>query len=185
MNIFAIIKIILGLKFGWLLLIAMAIILGGSLIRNIFTGSFNVAKFAGGFNVLSGGVQGKLIYYGLIIFGCFIVYNFIMRPTTSFDTDYKNNIRDNRDVYLDQRAGETCSEKCIIAIQPLGFTLLKVGCIKSCQTSITQQTKVDSVPVITTTPIVSQSIKKVSIFRKIWKVVITPINTIKKVAGIK
>jgi hypothetical protein len=66
MNILAIIKFVLGLKFGWIILVIGAIIFGGSIIRNIFTGSFNVAKFAGGFNLFAGGVQGKLIYYFIV-----------------------------------------------------------------------------------------------------------------------
>jgi len=143
MNYLTIIKFILGLKFGWLLLIVGGIIMGGSIIKNIFTGSFSVAKFAGGFNIFAGGVQGKLIYYGLMIVLALGLYHQITRATYDYDTDYKNNIRNNRDVYLDQRVGETCTEKCALAIQPMGFTILKVACVKSCSASITQQTKVE------------------------------------------
>ena len=143
MDIMTIIKFIMGLKFGWVILLGVLIIMGGSLIRNIFTGSFSIGKFASGFNIFAGGVQGKLIYYGLILFGCFVAYHFIMRPTTNFDTDYKNTITDNRDVYVDQRVGDICTEKCAVAIQPFGFTILKVGCVTSCEKSITQQPKID------------------------------------------
>jgi hypothetical protein len=124
MNIlFTILKAILGMKFGWLIAIVAGVIIGGSLIRNILTGSFNVAKFAGGFNIFTGGVQGKLIYYGLIIFGCFTVYHFIMRPTNSYDTDYKNQIHHNQDVMIDQRVGT--QEGCNVNLL---FGLVKLGC---------------------------------------------------------
>jgi hypothetical protein len=123
MNYLAIIKFLLGMKFGWLILIGGGIIVGGSLIRNIFTGSFSVGKFLGGFNILAGGVQGKLIYYGLIIFGCFVAYHFIMRPTTSYDTDYKNNIQHNQDVMIDQRVGT--NNACNVN---LFYGLIKLGC---------------------------------------------------------
>jgi hypothetical protein len=99
------------------------IIIGGSLIKNILTGSFSIAKFASGFNPFAGGVQGKLIYYGLIIFGCFCVYHFIMRPTYSYDTDYKNQIHHNQDVMIDQRVGTI--EGCTVN---LGWGLIKLGC---------------------------------------------------------
>ena len=59
--IMGLIKGILGMKFGWLLLIVVASVIGISLVKNIFSGSFNIAKFAGGFNIFTGSVQGKLI----------------------------------------------------------------------------------------------------------------------------
>lgn len=159
-----IIKAILGMKFGWLLLLVVGIVMGLSLIKNMFSGAFNVAKFAGGFNIFNGSVQGKLLYYGLIIFGCFVVYSFIMRPTTSFDTDYRNNVHHNRDVYLDQRVGDVCSEKCAIAIQPFGFTILKLGCVKSCEASITQQTKVEKeTPKLAITGIEISNVKPIEV----------------------
>lgn len=115
-------KGIMGMKFGWLVAIVLGVVIGGSLIRNILAGSFNVAKFAGGFNIFTGGVQGKLIYYGLIIFGCFTVYHFIMRPTYSYDTDYKNQIHHNQDVAVDQRVGATCIPTKIL------WGLIQIGC---------------------------------------------------------
>jgi hypothetical protein len=121
--IFGLLKTILGMKFGWLIAIVAGIIIGGSLIRNILSGSFSVAKFAGGFNIFAGGVQGKLIYYGLIIFACFTAYHFIMRSTYSYDTDYKNQIYQNQDVMLDQRVGT--QEGCNVN---LFFGLVKIGC---------------------------------------------------------
>jgi len=123
MNIMPIIKFLLGLKFGWVILIAVGAILGISIVKNILSGSFNVAKFAGGFNIFTGSVQGKLIYYGLILFGCFVAYSFIMRPTTDYDTNYKNNIHHNQDVMIDQRVGN--SEGCDVN---LFFGLIKFGC---------------------------------------------------------
>jgi len=115
-------KFIMGMKVGYLLLGIGGIALVLSLIKNILTGSFNVAKFAGGFNIFTGSVQGKLIYYGLIIFGCFVVYSFIMRPTTSYDTDYRNNIHHNADVALDQRVGATCIPTKIL------WGVIQIGC---------------------------------------------------------
>jgi hypothetical protein len=116
-------KIVLGLKFGWIIAIVAGIVIGGSIIKNILSGSFSVAKFANGFNIFAGGVQGKLIYYGLIIFGCFVAYHFIMRPTNSYDTDYKNNVHHNQDIMIDQRVGT--QEGCNVNIL---FGLIKIGC---------------------------------------------------------
>lgn len=123
MDIFSIFKFIMNMKFGWLLWMGFSIIMGGSIIRNIFTGSFSVGKLLGGFNIFTGSVQGKLIYYGLIIFGCFVAYHFIMRPTNSYDTDYKNNIQHNQDVMIDQRVGT--NNGCDVN---LFFGLIKIGC---------------------------------------------------------
>jgi hypothetical protein len=157
MNIvLALIKFLLGLKFGWVIVIVLGVVIGGSLIRNIFTGSFSVGKFLGGFNIFTGSVQGKLIYYGLLAILAFGLYHQLTRATVDYNTDYRNNVHHNRDVYLDQRVGDTCTEKCAIAIQPFGFTILKVGCVKSCTISITQTTKVEP------TPIVTKEIKKLN-----------------------
>jgi len=121
--ILTLLKGLLGTKFGWIIAIVVGIILGGSLTKNIVNGSFSVAKFASGFNPFSGGVQGKLIYYGLIIFACFTVYHFIMRPTQSFDTDYRNQIQGNQDVFVDQRVGN--NNGCDVNLL---FGLIKFGC---------------------------------------------------------
>ena len=120
-------KGLLGMKFGWVIAIVIGIIIGGSIIRNIITGSFSVAKFASGFNPFIGSVQGKLIYYGLIIFGCFVAFNFIMRPTYSYDTDYKNQIHHNEDVLVDQRVGATCIPTKIL------WGVIQIGCNSSAQ----------------------------------------------------
>jgi hypothetical protein len=130
-------KGILGMKFGWLIAIVVGVILGGSIIKNIFSGSFNVAKFASGFNPFTGSVQGKLIYYGLIIFGCFVAYHFIMRPTNSYDTDYKNHIHNNQDVMIDQRVGT--NNACDVN---LFFGLIKLGCR---QDPITKTVNIDPI----------------------------------------
>jgi len=120
--IFGLFKIIFGTKFGYLLAIGIVILFGGSLIKNIFNGSFSVTKFFSGFNPFSGGVQGKLIYYALIAFGCFLVYSFVMRPTYDYNTDYKNQIKNNEDVILDQRVGATCIPTKIL------WGLIQFGC---------------------------------------------------------
>jgi hypothetical protein len=120
-----------------------AIVGVGSLILNIIKGTFSVAKFASGFNIFTGQVQGKLIYYGILAILGFALYHQLTRATVDYNTDYRNNIRNNRDVYIDQRVGDVCAEKCAIAIQPFGITILKAGCVKSCTASITQQTKTD------------------------------------------
>lgn len=120
--ILGIIKTLLGLKFGWIIAIVIGIIIGGSIIKNIITGSFSVAKLASGFNPFLGSVQGKLIYYGLIIFGCFCAYHFIMRPTQSYDTDYKNQIHHNQDVIIDQKVGSSCIPTSIL------WGIIQIGC---------------------------------------------------------
>jgi len=121
--ILMLLKGLLGMKFGWLIAIVVGVMLGGSLIKNIISGSFSIAKFAGGFNPFSGGVQGKLIYYCIIIFACITAYNFIMRPTNSYDTDYKNQIQGNQDVIIDQRVGTNTG--CDVSLL---FGLVKLGC---------------------------------------------------------
>ena len=121
----ALIKGILGMKFGWLIVIVVAVILGFSIIKNIFSGSFNVAKLASGFNPFTGAIQGKLIWLAIWCFIFFTVYNFIMRPTYSYDTDYKNQIHHNEDVLVDQRVGATCIPTKIL------WGLIQIGCNSS------------------------------------------------------
>jgi hypothetical protein len=116
-------KGVLGMKFGWLIAIVAGIIIGGSLIKNILSGSFSVVKFASGFNPFAGGVQGKLIYYGIILTICFAVYHQITKDTYSYDTDYKNQIHHNQDVFVDQRVGT--KEGCDVNLL---FGLIKLGC---------------------------------------------------------
>ena len=87
--IIPILKFIMGMKIGT----AVALVGGGfvlfTLIRNILTGAFSVTKFASGFNIFSGGVQGKLIYYGLLAILAFGLYHQLTRAT--YDTDYTSN----------------------------------------------------------------------------------------------
>jgi hypothetical protein len=120
--IFGLIKIIFGMKFGYLILIGIVVILGFSIIKNIFSGSFNVVKLASGFNPFTGAIQGKLIWLAIWCFIFFTAYQFIMRPTTSYDTDYKNQIHHNEDVLVDQRVGATCIPTKIL------WGLIQIGC---------------------------------------------------------
>jgi hypothetical protein len=186
----SVIKWLLGMKFGIVILIVVGVIFLLSLIKNIISGSFSPTKFLGGFNIFTGSIQGKLIYWGVLAILAFGLYHQLTRPTWNYDTDYKNNIKQNRDVYLDQRVGDTCTEKCVLAMQPFGFTLLKVGCVKSCTASITQQTKVQSESLnITKIPTIDirgkKPVAKTSIFKKVVNVVKFPFNLIKKIARIK
>lgn len=163
-----IIKFILSLKFGWVIFIILGGIVGGSLIKNIISGSFSIGKLASGFNIFAGGVQGKLIYWGLLAILAFGLYSQLTRATfdTDYNTNYRNNVQQNRDVYLDQRVGDVCTEKCAIAIQPFGWTLLKVGCTQSCAPSITQRNKIENAT--TTVPIIEIP-KKVKWYIKPFK----------------
>lgn len=158
---------ILGMKFGWIIAIIAGIVLGLSLLKNIVSGSFSIAKFAGGFNIFAGGVQGKLIYYGVLIILAIGLYHQLTRATWNYNTDYKNNVTSNRDVYLDQRVGDTCTDKCILAVQPFGFTLLKVGCVNQCTASITQTTKTQEPTIaVPVTPIEDKTVKKTDKVKK-------------------
>ena len=124
MDIMTIIKFLLGLKFGWIILLGIGLLMGGSLIRNIFTGSFSVGKFASGFNLFAGGVQGKLIYYAIIGTLLLAVYGKIMQPTSDFDNTYKNNVHHNDDVVIDQRQIiESQEDSLLIGIKIFGFKI--------------------------------------------------------------
>jgi hypothetical protein len=125
--VLGLIKGVLGMKFGLLLLIVVASIVGITLIKNIFSGSFNIAKFAGGFNIFTGSVQGKLIYYGLLAILAFGLYHQLTRATydTDYTSNYKNNIVWNRDVAIDQRQIIPPTPKCYglsLGGTCLGFT---------------------------------------------------------------
>ena len=122
MNIMTIFKFILGMKFGWLLLIGIGLILGLSVVKNIISGTFSVTKLAGGFNILSGPIQGKLIYYGVMAILAFGLYHQLTRATTNYDTDYKNQIKGNQDVIIDQRVGPGCVPTKIL------WGLIQFGC---------------------------------------------------------
>jgi uncharacterized membrane protein len=118
----SLIKWILTQKFGVVILIVVGVILLISLVRNILSGSFNVAKFAGGFNPFTGSVQGKLMYYVIFAILAFGLYHQLTRATTSYDTDYKNQIHHNQDVFIDQKVGATGCDVNLF------FGLVKLGC---------------------------------------------------------
>lgn len=123
MDLLPILKWVLGLKFGWVILIVFGVLVGGSLIKNIISGSFSVGKLASGFNPFTGSVQGKLIYYGVILLLAFGLYHQLTRATTNYDTNYKNNVHHNQDVLIDQRVGTNSG--CDVN---LFFGLIKLGC---------------------------------------------------------
>jgi hypothetical protein len=106
------------------------------LVFNIIKGTFSISKFFGGFNIFAGGVQGKLIYYGILLLLGMGLWHQLTKATTEYNTDYKNNIQKNRDVYIDQSVGNGETDKCFVSIEPFGFTLLKAGCVKVKATSI-------------------------------------------------
>jgi len=122
MDSFNILKFILGMKLGHIILVIGGIVLAGSIIKNIFSGSFNIFKFASGFNPFLGGIQGKLIWLAIWCFIFFTAYQFIMRPTYSYNTDYRNHIRDNQDVFIDQKVGAGCIPTKIL------WGLIQFGC---------------------------------------------------------
>jgi len=115
-------QIILNMKIWQLIATVGGLLIAGSLIKNIFTGSFNVFKFVNGFNPFLGGIQGKLIWLAVWCFIFFTAYQFIMRPTYNYDTNYRNQIHDNQDVAIDQRIGATCIPTKIL------WGLIQIGC---------------------------------------------------------
>jgi hypothetical protein len=126
----SVVKSIVGMKFGWIFLVIVAIIallFIIKLIHNITTGSFNVVKFASGFNLFNGQVQGKLIYY-FIIFSIVSaialgIYGKITQDT--FENNYKNVIKNNEEVTVDQRQIVVSpDDNLLIGIKLFG---LKVG----------------------------------------------------------
>jgi hypothetical protein len=127
-------KGILAMKLGWVILLAVGVIFGLSLIKNLISGSFSIGKLASGFNPF-GAVQGKLIWLAIWCFIFFTAYQFIMRPTTNYDTDYKNNIHDNQDVFTDQRVGATCIPTKIL------WGVVTIGCDSGSQKKIVNNTE--------------------------------------------
>jgi hypothetical protein len=136
-----IIKLVLGMKFGWVILLVLGIILLLSFVKNIISGNFSVGKLAAGFNPFTGAIQGKLIWMAIWAFIFFTAYQFIMRPTTSYDTDYKNQIHHNDDVIIDQRVGPGCEPTKIL------WGLIQIGCkgesIKKEENNTTNENKPD------------------------------------------
>lgn len=180
----SLIKWVLTLKFGWAILIGISIVMGFSIIKNIFSGSFNVAKFVGGFNIFSGSIQGKLIYYGFLAILAFGLYHQLTRAT--FDTDYtntyKNNIHNNENVTVDQsQTIQTPEDTLLIGIKIFG---LKIGVnvqSKPKPVTIIDNKKIDQVapvpPVVINAPEVKKP--KTTILGKVGKVIKFPFNTLK------
>ena len=75
-----------------------------SFVLNLIKGTFSVTKFVGGFNIFSGQVQGKLIYYGilLLIAGAVAFGIYTKMTQATYRTDYKNQIKAET-VNIDQR----------------------------------------------------------------------------------
>lgn len=127
---------------------------------------------------LAGGLSFKVISY-IVIFAivgtvCFALYKKI--TATTYSSDYKNQISHNQDVIIDQRAAGNggCSVE-------LGFGLVKIGCKQLPVTKVVNNgvaTVTNPVPA----PVV---VKKTSIFKKVWSVVVKPVNMVKKAVGIK
>lgn len=121
------IKNLLGMKLIWIIVIAVVVLIVIFLIKNIVKGSFDVAKFAGGFNVFSGQVQGKLIYYFIIfsIVAAVALGIYAKFTDDTYSNTYKNNISNNNEVYVDQRQIiESQEDTLMIGIKLFG---LKIG----------------------------------------------------------
>jgi len=174
----SLIKWLLLQKVWGLLLIIFGIIFIIMLIKNIISGSFNLSKFASGF-VFSGPVQGKLIYYAVFAILAFGLYHQLTRATTNYDTDYKNNIHHNADVFVDQRVGT--STGCDVN---LFYGLVKMGCkqlpmVKNVNNGVTTIPQTTLTPATVATPEVKKP--KTSLLGKVFKIVGFPFSIIKKV----
>lgn len=93
-----------------------------SLVVNMLKGSFNISKFFGGFNIFSGGVQGKLIYFAVLAIVGYGLIHQLTKATTEYNTDYRTNLHHNRDVAVDQRVGVTCIPTKFL------WGLIQIGC---------------------------------------------------------
>jgi hypothetical protein len=130
MNIpLTLLKGIMGMKFGWVILLVVGLLIGGSLIKNIITGSFSIAKFASGFNPF-GFAQGKILWLAIWTFIFFTTYQFVMRTTYTYDTNYRNNFNNQGDNLVDQRVGATCIPTKIL----WGF--IQIGCDSGSQKKV-------------------------------------------------
>ena len=144
------------------------------IVKKEVPGALKFAPLAG----LAGGLSFKVISY-IIIFAivgtvCFALYKKI--TATTYSSDYKNQISHNQDVIIDQRAAGNggCSVE-------LAYGLVKIGCKQLPVTKVVNNgvaTVTNPVPA----PVVA---KKTSILKKVWSVVVKPVNAIKKVVGIK
>lgn len=181
--ILGLLKGILSMKFGWIIAIVVGIVVGGSIIRNIFTGSFNVMKFASGFNIFAGGVQGKLIYYGLLAILAFGLYHQLTRATydTDYTSNYKNNIVWNRDVNIDQKQIiNNPEDNLMIGIKIFGF---KIGISRPVKSKVIQNINnkaiINPKSQTSTTSVISNSVSKSE-----KKKSNTLINVVKIVTGV-
>lgn len=141
-----ILKAIMGIKIGVGIWIGVGIFVLLLLI-NIFKGTFSIAKFAGGFNVFGEGVMGKLMYY--LIIGAIVaaialgIYAKFVQPTQ--ETNYKNLIKNNENVAIDQRTINPVKEDLFCLFKIFGVKILSIeGGIKS-ETKITNKTKENKV----------------------------------------
>ena len=180
----SLIKGILTMKFGWVILTVVGIVMGLSIVKNIFSGSFNVAKFAGGFNIFTGSVQGKLIYYGFLAILAFGLYHQLTRATftTDYTNTYKNNIHNNESVTVDQsQTIQTPEDTLLIGIKIFGLRIGISAQSKPKPVTIIDNKKIDQVapvpPVVINTPEVKKP--KTSIIGKVGKIIKFPFNTLK------
>jgi len=167
-------------------------------IKNIGSGAFSLAKFFGGFNLFAGGVQGKLMYYGIIALVAGILayglYHQLTRATydTDYKNTYKNTITGNENVTVDQKQVINSDISCFGF--SLGQTCIGVAHSSIPKVSNTITNKSDKKVVIDKTnksveyPVVKKEVKKETIvkkakstiFKKVWRVISFHINIIKK-----
>ncbi len=58
-----------------------------------------------------------------------------MRPTTQYDTNYRNNISGNNSVMLDQRVGDSCVPTKFL------WGMIQIGCNSESMKKITNNTE--------------------------------------------
>lgn len=108
-----------------LFLIGGGILFLGILTFNIFKGSFNILKFVNGFNLFAPGVQGKLIYYGIVFAIVAAVALGIYHRFTqeTYENTYKNQIHHNSIVTVDQRQIVNGEDDLFFGVKLFGFKL--------------------------------------------------------------
>ena len=108
----------------WLIVIGILAFIG-ILVKNIITGEFNLTKFVGGFNIFSGPVQGKLIYYGVIfsIVAAVSLGIYHKLTQTTYAANYKNQIKAEQ-VVVDQKViYPTPEDNLFLGIKIFGLKL--------------------------------------------------------------